>query len=161
VWLGTNCIASNKLAYNIKNEIISLDSISKPYFIVFYQQPSCGACLTSLGKALDSIAARKTKIIIVVNTGSSAIARKSEIIYLKDKITFDSTFFVNTQDKKIINSNTLLKTIFDDYNITSTPCLLYVTKDNEYFFDHNYLFPINYNAESIYELLNKITAKPQ
>ena len=162
-----SALSLGKYVYNIQNDVISLDTIPKPYFVIFFQNPSCLKCLETLGNVLDSISQKNINTIVVINTLMSPVSRKTEAVFVKNRINYNCTYYVaedflyldRTEEKKQ-NRYNKINSIFNDYKIVNTPALLYVCNEGEYFFNYNELFPLNYESNNIITMIcNKINKK--
>ena len=123
----------NKYALNIRNEIVSLDTLKKPFFAIFVQKPCCTRCIEILYKCINKIK-DEAKVVIIINSGFDAQSKRLDIIYFKSYCNFDIAYF------NVIDSNKYKHLIFDEYNVIYSPSLLYVGNDKEEYFDYKDLF---------------------
>ena len=143
-------IAKNKFVLNFKNEIVNLDTLPKPFFLIFINSPSCTRCIESLDSALKSIK-YNDKIILVLNSGIDAVSKRLNLINTKNYCDFDLAFFNVYDQKNHIDYN--YESIFTVYNFKLSPSLLYVSEKGEHYFDYYELFKNTKTVSDIREII--------
>jgi hypothetical protein len=147
-------VNSRLLVYDIRNNIVDLDTLKKPAFVIFYKGLSCHLCYENLSKALHSI---DSNVIIysVLNCSDDIPQRKGMQIFVNKYYSSTAFFYDNSKSTAKLKNNES-NSLFLKYQIDKTPALLYLDASSAVYIPYSDLFNGTIDVDTIKEVILKI-----